>query len=177
VTILLGRDWQLRRSALNHDWLQNRYMVFLLAVLGYVSEKFDDPEFEQEAMPKLREWESHRREVQELLGSCCEDLSPRQLFSMPPLACMTDLDRGWLSEVSHRSWLARSGAVKVAHEARNRMEIAERCYGAVMIGLSGRSPATRSRLAECAPELGEFHSACQELSRAMSQFPSRVEIA
>jgi hypothetical protein len=176
MTIPLPELWQMRRSALNHNWLQNRYLVFLLALRQCAIDGFSDPGFEARALEGLREWEAHRVEFDALLGSP-DAMGPRQLLAIPPLDRLGETDRAWVGDVAHNCWMSR-GRIEVLFQQANALrELADRLYGEV-VETFARARATESHFGLSSREsIGRFHSACSELSQAISRLPSRLEIA
>lgn len=176
MTIPLPPVWQMRRSALNHNWLQNRYLVFLVAVLQYATDGFSDPSFELRVLDGLREWDSHRADLGLLLGSP-DEMGPRQLLAKHPLDRLGEADQAWVGDVAHYCWMSRGRIEVLFQQASTLLALADRLYWG-LVETAARAGATEdTRWLSSKESIGRFHSACSELSQAISRLPSRLEIA
>lgn len=168
----------MRRSALNHNWLQNQYLVFLLALIEYATESFADPDFEATAIGQLRAWETHQVAILHLLNACADELSPRLLLKCRPLAALSDYDQTWLGDFVHNCWMARTGIEKLIARANNCLKESNAIYNnlVTMFPLN-EWQVSHETLAFLAKELRSFHTACSDLALAISHLPSKLEIA
>lgn len=164
----------MRRSALNHNWLQNGYMVFLLALLEYGADGFVDFEFERELLHNLQEWERHQGDFKVLVESI-NQMSPREAVGNELAFYLPVADREWLSEVSHECWVYRLKIRQLTDDVTRYLAASNERYAALVAGvISDRSEpknwAAHAGVAE------SFHFACNELSEAISRLPSNVEV-
>jgi hypothetical protein len=167
----------MRRSALNHNWLQNQYLVFLLALIEYTTESFVDPGFEATAAGQLRAWETHQSDMLHLLNTCADELSPRLLLKNKPLAALNEYDQAWLGDVVHNCWVARTGIEKLVSRADNCLKTANAIYSKLVTILIGNGWPAHETFALLTNELRSFHTACSDLALAISRLPSKLEIA
>lgn len=155
-------EWLRLRGRLNHDWLQNRYLTFLAA-------RYRDPQTQDWSRSDLRgrllEWREKEPELLRLLKSTEEALSPRQLLAEPPLANLPQADKDWLAPLVHELYCARTDIRQRVAGAEAKVEVVDRLVSAI----SGEGGGDAS-------ELERLYAACRELSHAISELPSRIQI-
>ena len=166
--------WQRRRSAINHNWLQNQYLVFLLALLEYSSHGFVEEVFEAEVVNQLIQWLHHRKDVETLIDTV-DEMSPREVIQTEAGICIPDADRAWLGEVAHRCWSHRFGIQDLVDHAKAQIAAADEAYDALVAAISFDPSAVKHWEAVASMVRG-LHGACFELSQAISRLPSHVEI-
>lgn len=168
-------EWQSRRSAYNHDWLQNRLMQVLGSGLDFLKDKFKEAGFAERFTERLRDqWSRHRGEATRLVAEFERDLSPRNRLGLPPLSRFDRTTCDWLSVVVHECWLARDGKRQLLDDIRDAETQADEAFGRVEPLLEALSTGRDSAMTlSC---LEAFDRSCRALSKAISRLPSRIEV-
>lgn len=171
-------DWQSRRREFNHDWLKNRFIVALNSWLRLLDGAIEDSILEKSFLSDvLPQWEVRRNEVNELIRDFEKEMSPRQLFSEPPLSRCDGQTKRWLGELIHGLWLVRVSAKELTTTAESAVAAADTAYAEL-------SRVVRTR-PKCAVLAGmkphrhlfeRFRDACQKLGAAISEFPQEVQV-
>jgi hypothetical protein len=102
-------DWQRRRAVLSHDVLKNRIAPSLAKLCRVVTGQVDAPDFVEEFEASgAKAIERACEELDFLLESAEDSLSPRQLFGSPPLSDFPPGTLQWLPDALHGHWTARA---------------------------------------------------------------------
>jgi len=170
-------DWQRRRSELNHDWLKNKFLRHLSAFLKRLSRAHrDTPRVAEFVKQDLEEWESKRREFQLLLEAFESEMSPRNLFGIPPLARMDPATRQWLGDLVHDLWLARWPVRHRLQRGREALAEADEAYSAVHASLRDAEQRRAGLGQPETEEMLEFRNRCLKLADVLGEFPSVIQI-
>lgn len=168
--------WSSRRSALNHDWLKNVYLVSLGAWVNVLDEAVEDPVFEREFFAKrFVMWETRNDEAHALIESFEDEMSPRLLLARWPFSPSSRGRLGWVGSVIHACWYARFDVTVLVSTARVRLAAADGIYREIKAAVD----PTRSSAEELRPlrdRFAAFATACAELSAAISRFPSDIRV-
>lgn len=161
------RAWQERRSRLNHDGLKNGLALELAryrkVLEGKVKAEGDA------APPSDGRWRSLLDEVAELVGAFPEEMSPRVLFSEPPLSGCDPATKAWLPAAVHAAWLERFRVEALVSEAKGLVAAAVESHDALCAAMqAGRAQA------ELLPLLRRLQDRVEALSKAVSRFPDRI---
>jgi len=170
--------WQKKRCSLNHDWLKNQFMPGLAKLINVLDGRVIDPTFLPSFVFRLRrEWGGYADELNELLQSFEEEMSPRRLFDCPPLANRGEAVAEWLPGVIHALWLSRDPVFVWTDEARTRLDDANRSHSEIIKELEHIGPVIATEaLRGIRPLFGEFRAHCRDLGTAVSSFPSEIRI-
>lgn len=108
------KEWLLLRARFAHDWLENRFLTFLLAEEG----RRADPARRTETLRRLEEWQERRAVADRLLDTAEQVLSPAQLAGVPPLSEMPPDAAAELKEIVHEQFCARTSIREIVAAAR-----------------------------------------------------------
>ena len=170
-------NWQLRRSRLNHDWLKNVYLVALGNWASLLADEVEHAEFEATFVDgRLRDWETRGLEIEELIRTFEDSMSPREMFARRPLSACDEPTSTWLVGLVHELWLRRCNVLDLCRVARERLVAAAETYATLRRGLEGCPTTSVAALRPMAARFEALRSACSDLSRAISAFPNRVEV-
>ena len=171
-------DWQSRRREFNHDWLKNRYIVALNSWLRLLDGAIEDSILEATFLSGvLPQWEAQRGEVGELILNFEKEMSPKQLFSEPPLSGCDPHTKEWLGELVHRLWLVRVSAKELISTAKRSVSAADTAYAELSRIL--RTRPTSDLVATMKSHrrfFKRFRDACQKVGAAMSEFPREIKV-
>ena len=171
-------DWQSRRREFNHDWLKNRFIVALNSWLRLLDGAIEDSILEKSFIPDvLPQWEARRSEASVLIREFEREMSPRQLFSEPPLSRCDGQTKQWLGDLIHGLWLIRVSAKELTATAESSVAAVDAAY------------AELSRVARTRPQgelladmkshrrlFEQFRDACQKMGSAISEFPQEIKV-
>ncbi len=171
--------WQLRRGALNHDWLQNQFGQLLASGLAFLRGDFEEEGFAERFTKKLvSQWSDHRGEAARLAADFEVEMSPRIYLERFPLSRLSAETRGWLGTLVHACWLTRADVPRLVDSVLRADADAQRAFTALERHLFAREiPPSAAQLALARPELEELARCCHALSVAISQLPNRMESA
>ncbi len=161
-------QWSNSRARLNHDWLQNQYLIFLAARQQDLGAMVCGEESRLEVRAQLLEWEHQEKAFLELADQTEQALSPRQLLDLPPLDQLPLSEKAWLGDLIHELYCVRT-------DLRSRVA----ALRATIVTISGvvrdlanleNSKSTIPREAWPAKLLAQ----CRRLSTLISELPHRV---
>lgn len=103
----ISMDWQQQRNHFNHDWMKNRFLIQLGALLNRLksADKATGVLLEP-CWDAVVAWVAHRDRARELIVAYQELESPKSLFQTPPLSSCNDDMKSWLPGLVHQHWLA-----------------------------------------------------------------------
>lgn len=168
--------WQRRRSEFNHQWLKNRLLSALDSAANILDGRIrGDGYLEDILQREAREWPERAKELDRLLGDFESEMSPQQLFCVPPL-CNWDTElKLAMTESVHQLWLARFSVqelIAATHLAACRVSNAHEQMAEI--------PAFRADGqvdAAFVSRFEAFRAACRELSELVGKFPNKVQVA
>jgi hypothetical protein len=172
-------SWGRRRTTFNHDWLQNYFVISLSRFLNLLRNVTEDPEYERTFVPTvLTTWEAERENAKALIEDFEREMSPRQLFQLPPLSRCSEETQRWLPDLIESLWLSRNKISELVATADCAYNQADASYERLRQTLELRRADTQSAdsLRPFFHEFAEFRERCQDLARALSNFPREVKV-
>lgn len=162
--------WQKRRSALNHDWLKNRFIPALAKWLNLLDDEVEDPDFELAFLRTvLPQWAERRADIRALL----DDFE----WQMSPVNLLPEESDDWLIGLVHALWLQRRPVRCWVDEAGGRFADVNRAYQELLDQLRLEEPHEASAwLRPLRPAFARFCECCQRLARCLEVFPSEIRI-
>lgn len=166
-------SWQARRSAFNHDWLKNHYLVALDSAINAAAGKIRGRSYLRYIVRNdLPAWEAKRHEVQDIVTDFEKEMSPRILLRSWPFSDCDHTLVEILSEVSHALWLSRYPIKALVSDTLSAINEADGCYIAVL-GLVSDVGADGVDL-RLASGLEALRAACGRLAALLEAFPRKV---
>jgi len=170
------RNWQIRRSNFNHEWLKNKYLNRIDGFLERLKTVDPDPvrliRFKQE---DFREWARYREEAADILVSFKSEMSPRVLFDEYPLKCAPHKIKQWLSQLCHELWLARYPVDEWISAGETAMQRLDKEFDDLLASMENDGWIDEAAyLRSMVPAFLSFKLACQEFSDSISLLPSEV---
>ena len=173
----MNTDWQRRRSAFNHDWLKNRFLIgigsFQRILAGEVENRETEIRFIRETLPQ---WPQRQAEVAHLVDNFETEMSPRNLFQCSPLNCCGPATTSWLPDLVHRLWRHRVQVDTLCSDARDALGKANDAYIRVAEVITVYADGNIEAVNTVRGRLDAFRAACEEVSSSISKFPDRVEV-
>jgi hypothetical protein len=170
-----GASWPRRRSAWQHDWLKNRYLMAISKALRVLDREVDDETFLARFIEQdLRDWVERSGEVIDLIESFVLEMSPRVLLEAPSLCCCDEDIKGWLAEVVHALWMARYQVDRWIDEALQRCASAQAVYEQLDRELKDRPPD--GDYGALRPQFAALHRSLLDLSSSLEQFPREIRV-
>jgi hypothetical protein len=164
----VASEWQRRRAELTHDWLQNRALAHVAALLAIVHGDVRADEVAIRALSAvISEWRERRDDVGWLADHVQTALSP-----LEAIADGAVFD-SHLRALSEEAWKRRHEIDEVVASIRTIALDIDRMLAALTPML--RAPA-RSSLAAAAPSLLAFAAAARALLAAFRHLPPRAVI-
>ncbi len=171
-------DWQRRRSGFNHDWLKNRFLTGVSSFMNMLDDQFEDAEAEERFLSEtLPQWPGRAREVGGLVRDFESEMTPKTLFRRPPLSRCSPETMAWLPELVHVLWRQRVEVDQLRAVADEALVGANEAFAEVVRAME--SCSQQPSVASLRPHreyFVRFRTACENLSRSFSRFPSRIEI-
>ena len=180
MTRVAADNWARRRSALNHDWLKNQYLIKINAGLNLLEDRIEDPVLERDLVADLTsQWEIHHQQLLELVNDFESDMSPANLFDSLPLADCSEDSKQWLRALAHLLWTAREPVNEWLEQAREAVDAASKAFENLESALRAHCLDTKSARALGAFQLQfkTFRDRCQVLADALSKLPNSVRVA
>lgn len=170
--------WQKRRNAFNHDWLKNRFMPALSKWLNLLDDKIEDEEFENKFISSVFcQWQPQREEILTLAQDFELEMSPRRLFVDGPLSGCDKYTRQWLEFLTHNLWLDRYPVRRWITDATECTRKIDALYDQLREELRVcHDIRAAGNLRSLRKQFAEFRDRCQDLARAIEQFPSEVKV-
>ncbi len=163
-------EWQQLRARLNHDWLKNEYLKNLDGLIVQMkSSRRLDATLESQIKAYLSAWKRKYSEMEDLLSTAEDNLSPRSLFESEPLIYCMPEHKVWLAPLVHGLWLFRSGIREKVAEARRFLSDADRSHE--QLGAKFKKRETAGNITAA---LEVFTDIVKQLSRLLSSFPDKV---
>lgn len=162
--------WSSSRARLNHDWLQNQYLIFLAARQQDLRAMGCGEKSRLEVRAQLLEWEHQEKAFLELADQTEQALSPRQLLDIPPLDQLPLSEKVWLGDLIHELYCARTDLRSRVAALRATIVTISR----VVRDLANLENPKSTILREACP--AELLAQCRRLSSLISGLPHRVEL-
>lgn len=173
--VTLNSPWQERRSAFNHDWLKNKYLNGLKALIERLqSSKPNRERLVEYLSVRLPAWETHRHEARWLIEAFEAEMSPLRLFEEPPLNRCDAETAAWLGPLVHGLWLARYPVKEQVQAVEEAFKAADNQYEELRQVLTRVEEMDTEQLVSLLPQLQAFRDACTELTRSISLLPGRI---
>jgi hypothetical protein len=153
--------WQLRRSEFVHDWLRNRFLQRLHALVALSRSDVHAPAETLDSFAAVvREWPERGRDALRLADDYGDFMSPgRAAREMALEPCVSR----FVQCAASRAWTARHGVQRTLSGIRVTHRRASDCY-ARWEGFDGSA----------VEELTSLARECEQLARAFAQLPGRV---
>ena len=178
MTETVPRDWNARRSILNHGWLAKTYPAMLGAWRSVLSGDVRDKAFAEQFLSHgFADWERMRGDLIALVRDFPQEMSPRVLFAKPPLDKLEEPARLWLPELVHQMWWTRCSIEALLVDANSLLAAADASY--IQLRHKIDSMSSDRNIEELIPELHSFvafHALCGELSESISKFPHEIRV-
>lgn len=172
-----SHSWQEKRSRFNHDWLKNQFLPAIGKWLQIVRKEVADAEFQSRFSAEiLPAWEIREVLVIELLDTFEEEMSPRVWLGKPPLSRLGPATRDWLAQLVHSLWLARMPVHAWLREARKSVAEVSNTYRVLQRVMKAGDARGAIDPPQCYEESESFRLACVQLSKALEQFPNKIEV-
>jgi len=169
-----ARSWENRRSAFRHDWLKNRYLNSLRALLSLLDESNPDCEWLLEIVEEdLPIWEKKKEEARWVIDAYEDEMSPRTLMDRPPLSNCSSESQKWLGALIHRLWRHRYDIPEDTKNAREALDQANDKYDQLVSQIDGTPNVNQLKVLR--PQFEAFKEACVELDDTMSNFLNEVK--
>ena len=160
--------WLKERTTLNHDWLQNQFIIACYKMVNILNGKVGDEIFKKKFREAyLNECETNFPRIKILINTLVISMSPAQLFEEYPLKNMVIPEKNLLRELTHELWLYKYNVVgqqKSANIALKNMILSFR-------ELHEADLNAKENIKE---RLMVFINDCRTLSDVISQFPSQI---
>lgn len=153
--------WCARRSEFVHDWLRNRFLQRLHALVALSRPDVSAARQTLDGFAAVvREWPERGVDALRLADDYDQVMSPaRAVRSLALERCVC----GYVQCVASRAWIARHGVQRTLTAIRVAHQRASVCY-----------VQWESRAGSPAEELGYMAGECERMARAFAQLPSRV---
>ena len=162
--------WQTRRMELSHDWLQNRYFQKVSTIVrvleGSVQSDIEPRNFVNDL---LAEWNAQAESLRELIEEFDSAMSPATLLNRPRLNALDCDLREAIAAVLNRAWVRKNGVCTLKATALQALEGAK----IAALELASFDPASAH---SPTMEVANFRTALSQLSRALHQFPSEIQL-
>lgn len=172
----MQNEWQIRRSAFNHDWLKNEFLNALKAFITLLDYRAPDSgeiqTFLHEALPA---WPQKAAEAKWLIDSFEAEMSPKRFFDVPPLCNCDEETKSWLPEIVHDLWLARYPVGELIHTGHDALAGVSEKYQALRPDALRAEKTPFDRLRGMKPAFLALRDACDALSVVLSQMDIKVK--
>ena len=166
------REWARSRARLHHDWLHNRYLVFLSSAKQDLDAATGCKNaINEELAEQVSQWWDKREQWTKWVAETEHAISPRQYLYEPPLDTLPEYHREWLGTLLHEEYCQASGIRDKTTSMLDKLAEID-----TLVAMC-ESPEKR----ENAPEslrrerLGHLLAEkCHELSLLVSQLPHNV---
>ena len=163
-------EWQRLRSSLNHDWLKNEYLKNLDGLIVQIqASRSLNARMESDLRAYLSEWKGKHAEMDNLLNSAENILSPRSLFEREPLIHCSQEIKAWIAPLIHGLWLMRHRVREKVNATRRLLSKADQSHG--LLEAKFEMCGTPDVITET---LETFTDTVKRLSRLLSSFPDEV---
>lgn len=170
-----GELWLRNRGEVNHDWLKNQFGTALRAHRNSFRGLVTSPSLGRESLRRLMaEWDSRSSEIEILISSFEDALSPSVLFLEEPLRSVgfrPEFERS-LQTLVHDLWKRRLSLPELVSTAMEKLAEARICATRLQDSLESRKDLSQQVLDILTAFLGSIRS----LSEALSTFPRKVEV-
>lgn len=168
-------DWNKLRAKLHHDWLQNRYLTFLMARAEYMDGIIDGrASVSEDILEQFTGWKDKTEDMHKLINEAVYALSPAQLLDEYPLNRMAEENKKWLKEVVHSLYVERTGMKETSEKLTEKFSIVSELYAFLLRILKGENNGLRQKAGE--PPFKRFYNEVQEFSKVISSLPHEVQV-
>lgn len=163
-------EWQRLRSSLNHDWLKNEYLKNLDGLIVRMqTSRSIDVVLGNELSSYLSAWKRRHPEMEKLLSTAEDRLSPRTLFEKEPLLHCSPEHKAWLSPLVHGLWLSRYDIRERVGEGLEILSEVDQSHDHLEADFQ-----SKGNIASVIAALEGFTDSIKKLSRLISGFPDKV---
>ena len=162
-------DWEIRRKDFNHDWLQNKFLNSLSAFIDRLQKSAPDlvrvSGFLEKGFPT---WKSKQQEVQRIIESFEDCMSPQQLLNSAPLKRCNEETRKWLSNLLHGLWLSKCPVKEKSKEWQEALIEVNKLYEELAAKIDLTEPINLH------PQFCELKVKYKILSKTLNNFPRYI---
>ena len=168
-------EWNSLRAKLHHDWLQNRYLTFLMARVEYMDNALaENKPVRADIIEQFTDWKTKINDIEKLIDETVEALSPAQLIDEYPLNRMAEDNKAWLGEVVHALYIERTGIKAMIRELGEKLDSISELFSLLARILKGENSELRDKARE--HPFQRFHKKIQEFSKLISALPHEVKV-
>lgn len=168
-------EWNNIRARLHHDWLKNRYLIFLMARAEYLDNIIEShKDIREDIIEQFVELQNRVVDFEALIDGTVDSLSPAQLLDEYPLDRMSEENRKWLSEVVHALYCDRTGIKKKIAEIKKKFNSVQDMYLLLAKLLKGKNGGLLEKAGK--QPFMKFRFEIQEFSIMLSSLPHQVQI-
>lgn len=168
-------DWNNLRARLHHDWLQNRYLTFLMARAEYLDNAIVEKEqVRADIIEQFIDWQNQKEDFEALINDTKDALSPAQIIDEYPLNRMSEENKAWLKEVVHALYLERTGIKGTAKKLKKNLNTISEFHALLSKIIKGENNGLRQKAGNRPFE--RFHKEVQEFSKMISSLPHEVQV-
>jgi hypothetical protein len=168
-------QWNNLRAKLNHDWLQNRYLTFLMARGRYMDELMKAGKLPREDIQvQFIDWQRKENDFAFLINESIESLNPAQLVDEYPLNLMADENRLWLKEVVHVLYIERTGMTEKVAKLKEKLKLISDVHKLLSRILNGENNELNAKAGE--NPFTRFFQEVQEFGKMISCLPHEVQV-
>ena len=171
--ILTAMSWASARARFNHDWLKNSFLQTLGTLMNVArgSVQMEDGGVGL-CSSMLEDWRERSHKAKELAETFEKEMSPAQLFLVPPLDSLNNAGWAALPTLIHTLWLIRYPVKRWVSDTLDAWQKGEDEAALIMKQLE-----TGASLIQMGDALLRFQGTCTMLADTLSQFPSEIQIA
>lgn len=118
------KQWEQKRSELNHRWLSNNYIQRLDSFKDYLCtlNNSDKQQYRHRLssiyIEIIPQWKENKYHIMDLINRASEELSPSNYFNYLPLTNADDCNKIWLKEIIHCLWLNKFNVTDLMESSR-----------------------------------------------------------
>lgn len=168
-------DWNNLRARLHHDWLQNRYLMFLMARAEYLDDAVvENEQARADIIEQFIDWQNKERDFEVLIDEAKDALSPAQLIDEYPLNRMSEENKAWLKELVHALYVERTGIKEMSNRLGEKLDSISQLFSLLSRVLKGENSELRGKAGK--HPFQRFHKEIQEFSRMISALPHEAQV-
>ncbi len=166
IKVKLNSPWQKKRTQLNHDWLQNSFLLSISKLInirkGIVEDGYYSIRFYNDILP---EWKPKSAMIRSLINEFPMEMSPAKFFHEAPMGFLEADLRSVFEEITDELWRSKFAVDHLVGDALHCLEIADNAFQECLVSQDSSHHTQK---------LEAFQIACIELSESLSAFPSKI---
>ena len=176
INTAISLAWQKKRSDLNHDWLQNKFMVILDDWIASIQKDrthiWSQDLFSEEI---CSQWENSEDQFFQLLEDYAKCMSSRMIIENPNcIKYMKPYWREFLVDFMHSLWMFRCDVETRKGEVYKAFVNANGAYTRLKAAFADASP--RHETKPVLQLFSELKSRCLDLRKAISLLESSIKV-